>query len=58
MQTSKSPRQLNSRLTLVTTRYLSRAYTLVYHIIRGRFGGNLRVGAVSASRPQPCCSNT
>jgi deazaflavin-dependent oxidoreductase (nitroreductase family) len=27
------------------TRYLSRAHTIVYRITRGRFGGNLRVGA-------------
>jgi deazaflavin-dependent oxidoreductase (nitroreductase family) len=45
MTTSKPPRQLNSRLTLVMTRYLSRAHTSVYRITRGRFGGNLRVGA-------------
>ena len=45
MTTSKPPRQLNSRLTLVITRYLSRAHTIVYRITRGRFGGNLRVGA-------------
>ena len=41
----KPPRQLNSRLTLVMTRYLSRAHTIVYRITRGRFGGNLRIGA-------------
>ena len=45
MMASKPPNQLNSRLTLVLTRYLSRAHTIVYRITRGRFGGNLRVGA-------------
>ena len=45
MTTPKPPSQLNSRLTLVMTRYLSRAHTFVYRITRGRFGGNLRVGA-------------
>ena len=45
MTTSKPPRQLNSRLTLVMTRYLSRVHTIVYRITRGRFGGNLRIGA-------------
>jgi len=43
--TSQPPKQLNSRLTLVMSRYLSRAHTAVYRITRGRFGGNLRVGA-------------
>jgi len=42
---SKPPKQLNSRFTLVTTRYLSRAHTIVYRITGGRFGANLRVGA-------------
>ena len=45
MMASKPPNQLNSRFTLVLTRYLSRAHTVVYRITRGRFGGNLRVGA-------------
>ena len=45
MTTPKPPRQLNSRFTLVTTRYLSRAHAFVYRVTRGRFGGNLRVGA-------------
>lgn len=45
MMASKPPSQLNSRFTLVLTRYLSRAHTVVYRVTRGRFGGNLRVGA-------------
>jgi deazaflavin-dependent oxidoreductase (nitroreductase family) len=45
MTTPKPPKQLNSRSTLVMTRYLSRAHTILYRITRGRFGGNLRVGA-------------
>ena len=45
MSAPKPPRQLNSRSTLVITRFLSRAHTFVYRITRGRFGGNLRVGA-------------
>jgi F420H(2)-dependent quinone reductase len=45
MMASKPPRQLNSRLTLVMTRHLSRAHTFIYRLTRGRFGGNLRIGA-------------
>lgn len=45
MMASKPPKQLNSRLTLVMSRYLSRAHAAVYRITRGRVGGNLRVGA-------------
>jgi deazaflavin-dependent oxidoreductase (nitroreductase family) len=41
----QKPKQLNSRLVLVATRYLSRAHALAYRVSRGRFGGNLRVGA-------------
>ena len=52
MMASKPPRQLNSRLILVITRYVSRAHAAVYRITRGRFGGNLRVGA-SFRKPAP-----
>jgi F420H(2)-dependent quinone reductase len=45
MMASKPPRQLNSQFTVTITRYLSRAHTVVYRLTRGRFGGNLRVGA-------------
>jgi hypothetical protein len=41
----QKPKQLNSRFVLVITRYLSRAHAFAYRISRGRFGGNLRVGA-------------
>jgi len=41
----QKPKQLNSRLVLVATRYLSRAHALAYRVSRGRLGGNLRVGA-------------
>ena len=41
----EKPKQLNSRFVLVTTRYLSRAHAFAYRISRGRFGGNLRLGA-------------
>lgn len=45
MMASKPPKQLNSRLTLVMSRHLSRAHAAVYRTTRGRVGGNLRVGA-------------
>jgi len=45
MKASKPPRQLNSRLTLVMTRHLSRAHTFIYRLTQGRLGGNLRIGA-------------
>jgi F420H(2)-dependent quinone reductase len=45
MNASKPPSQLNSQFTLVLTRYLSRAHTVIYRATRGRLGGNLRIGA-------------
>lgn len=42
---AKKPKQLNSDLIVVITRYLSRAHVLAYRFSRGRLGGNLRVGA-------------
>lgn len=39
------PKGLNTRATVIVTRYLTRAHTLVYRMTGGRFGGNLRVGA-------------
>lgn len=45
MMAAKPPKQLNSRLTLVMTRYLSRAHAAMYRVTQGRLGGNLRVGA-------------
>ena len=39
------PKQLNSDLVVVVTRYASRAHALVYRLSNGRLGGNLRVGA-------------
>lgn len=41
----QKPKQLNSQLVLVATRYLSRAHAFAYRISRGRIGANLRVGA-------------
>ncbi len=41
----QKPKQLNSRFVLLASRYLSRAHAFAYRISRGRFGGNLRVGA-------------
>lgn len=45
MTTSKPPRQLNSRSTMVITRYLSRVHAFIYRSTRGRLGANLRLGA-------------
>jgi deazaflavin-dependent oxidoreductase (nitroreductase family) len=36
---------LNSRLTLIITRYASRAHVWTFRRTRGRVGGNLRIGA-------------
>ena len=41
----QKPKQLNSRFVLLASRYLSRAHASVYRVSRGRFGGNLRIGA-------------
>ncbi len=41
----QKPKQLNSQFVLVASRYLSRAHAFAYRVSRGRFGGNLRVGA-------------
>lgn len=45
MTTPKPPRQLNSRTTVIISRYAGRAHTWVYRRTRGRVGGNLRLGA-------------
>jgi F420H(2)-dependent quinone reductase len=45
MPSSKPPRQLNSRLTAVISRYVGRAHVWIYRVTRGRVGGNLRIGA-------------
>ena len=45
MTTPKRPRQLDSRLVSIITRYVGRAHVWIYRRTGGRIGGNLRVGA-------------
>ncbi|PYE12473.1 deazaflavin-dependent oxidoreductase (nitroreductase family) [Williamsia limnetica] len=48
----QKPKRLNSRATLIITRYASRFHTFAYRASRGRLGKNLRIGA-AFRKPAP-----